>query len=163
MRCSITTNRAFFSANNDRPQDVAARLGVDPAVLVAANRDRYPGLKVGAVEHELGWIPFFLDRLDYTYTQRQGNANYTRYRNADRPSDFFRHNVFCSFQDDALGLQERHQVGLDGLMFGSDYPHTESTFPRSKEIMSERLAGIPREEQRKIVFENAARLYGFSH
>jgi len=124
--------------------------------------DRYPGLKVGAVEHELGWIPFFLDRLDYTYSQRQGNASYTRYRNAERPSDFFRRNVFCSFQDDALGLRERHQIGLDNLMFGSDYPHTESTFPRSKQIMSDRLAEIPRVEQRKIVFDNAAQLYGFS-
>ncbi len=46
-------------------------------------------------------------------------------------------------------------------MFGSDYPHTESTFPRSLEIMSKRLADVPPDEQRKIVFDNAAALYGF--
>ena len=123
--------------------------------------DRYPRLKVGAVEHELGWIPFFLDRLDYTYTQRQGNANYYQFDSADLPSDFFKRNVFCSFQDDALGIRERHGIGLDNLMFGSDYPHTESTFPRSREIMSERLAEIPPAECEKIVFGNAAALYGF--
>ena len=46
-------------------------------------------------------------------------------------------------------------------MFGSDYPHTESTFPRSREIMSDRLADVPAAEREKIVFDNAARLYGF--
>ena len=46
-------------------------------------------------------------------------------------------------------------------MFGSDYPHTESTFPRSLEIMSERLSDVPSDEQEKIVFGNAAALYGF--
>jgi predicted TIM-barrel fold metal-dependent hydrolase len=106
-------------------------------------------------------IPFFLDRLDYTYTQRQGNANYYQFDSADLPSDFFKRNVFCSFQDDALGIRERHGIGLDNLMFGSDYPHTESTFPRSREIMSERLAEIPPAECEKIVFGNAAALYGF--
>jgi predicted TIM-barrel fold metal-dependent hydrolase len=123
--------------------------------------DRYPRLKVGSVEHELGWIPFFLERLDYTYTQRHGNANYYRFETAELPSDFFHRNVFCSFQDDALGIRERHDIGIDGLMFGSDYPHTESTFPRSIEIMSKRLADVPSEEQNKIVFDNAAALYGF--
>lgn len=123
--------------------------------------DRYPGLRVGSVEHELGWIPFFLNRLDYTYTQRHGNARYTRFQTAEKPTDFFRRNVFCSFQDDALGIRERHAIGLENLMFGSDYPHTESTFPRSIEIMSERLSDVPVAERSKIVFENAARLYGF--
>jgi predicted TIM-barrel fold metal-dependent hydrolase len=126
--------------------------------------DRHPDLRVGVIEHELGWIPFFLDRLDYTYTQRHGNARYPRFATAERPSDFFRRNVFCSFQDDALGLQERATIGIDGLCWGSDYPHTESTFPRSREIMDERLraAGVPADEQRRICWENAAHLYGFA-
>ena len=95
------------------------------------------------------------------HTQRQGNASYTRFTTADKPSDFFHRNVFCSFQDDDLGIRERHRIGVNGLMFGSDYPHTESTFPRSLEIMSERLADVPAHEQRKIVADNAAALYGF--
>ena len=123
--------------------------------------DRYPRLKVGSVEHELGWIPFFLDRLDYTYAQRHGNASYYRFETADKPSEFFGRNVFCSFQEDALGIRERHTIGIDGLMFGSDYPHTESTFPHSLEIMSTRLEAVPDDERDKIVFGNAAELYGF--
>jgi predicted TIM-barrel fold metal-dependent hydrolase len=123
--------------------------------------DRYPNLHIGSIEHELGWIPHFLDRLDYTYTQRQDNAKWYRLKNFDRPSDAFRSNVFCSFQDDELGIQERRTIGLGGLMFGSDYPHSESTFPHSMEIMSERLGGIPADEQQMILLDNVSRLYAF--
>ena len=130
-------------------------------LIFAGVFDRYPTLRVGSVEHELGWIPFFLDRLDYTYTQRHGNARYYRYTTAEKPSDFFRRNVFCSFQDDALGIRERATIGMDGITWGSDYPHTESTFPHSVEIMARRLEGVPIEDQRKITAGNAARLYGF--
>jgi predicted TIM-barrel fold metal-dependent hydrolase len=131
-------------------------------LIFAGVFDRFPTLQVGAVEHELGWIPFFLDRLDYTYFQRQGNARYYRHRTVERPSEFFGRNVFASFQDDDLGVRERHRIGIDALCWGSDYPHTESTFPRSREIMSKRLADVPQDEQDQIVFANAARIYGFS-
>lgn len=124
--------------------------------------DRHPSLRVGSIEHELGWIPFFLDRLDYTYTQRQGNARYYRFRTAELPSDFFRRNVFCSFQDDDLGIRERYTIGIDGITWGSDYPHTESTFPHSRQIMGKRLGGLPPDEQQKIVASNTASLYGFA-
>ncbi len=124
--------------------------------------DRHPTLRVGVIEHELGWIPFFLERMDYTYSQRHGNARYPRFATAERPSDFFRRNVFCSFQDDDLGIREREVIGIDAICWGSDYPHTESTFPRSREIMIARLAAVPVDEQRKILWNNTARLYGFA-
>jgi predicted TIM-barrel fold metal-dependent hydrolase len=131
-------------------------------LIFAGVFDRHPALRIGVVEHELGWIPFFLERMDYTYTQRHGNARYTRFATAERPSDFFRRNVFASFQDDEFGIRERASIGIDSICWGSDYPHTESTFPRSQQIMGTRLADVPEVEQRKILWENAARLYGFA-
>ena len=130
-------------------------------LIFAGIFDRHPRLMVGCIEHELGWIPHFLDRLDYTYTQRQGNRNYRRFDNAEQPSEFFRRNVFCSFQDDELGIRERHNIGIRGLTWGSDYPHTESTFPHSLEVMSRRLKGVPEDEQEMIVFGNVDRIYQF--
>jgi predicted TIM-barrel fold metal-dependent hydrolase len=123
--------------------------------------DRFPGLRVGTVEHELGWIPHFLDRLDYTYTQRQDNAGYYHLQRHALPSDAFRAHVFCSFQDDDLGIRERATIGIENLMFGSDYPHSESTFPRSMEIMGQRLRDVPDDEQELILRTNVSRLYGF--
>jgi predicted TIM-barrel fold metal-dependent hydrolase len=131
-------------------------------LIFAGVFDRHPALRVGCIEHELGWIPFFLERIDNTYFQRQGNARYYRFKTVARPTDLFRRNVFCSFQDDALGIRERHTIGIDGLCWGNDYPHTESTFPRSREIMAERLRGVPADEQHKILSGNVARIYGFA-
>jgi predicted TIM-barrel fold metal-dependent hydrolase len=95
---------------------------------------RHPSLRIGVVEYELAWIPFFLDRLDYTFTQRATRPGWSR---------------------------DRDIIGLDGLMFGSDYPHTESTFPRSREILDGVLAELTSGEHRRVTWGNCARLYGF--
>lgn len=124
--------------------------------------ERYPRLRVGSVEHELSWAPHFIDRLDYTYTQRARREGWYRYRGNALPSDFFHHNVFLSFQEDHLGVRDRALIGVDQLMWGSDYPHTESTFPRSRTILERILDGVSEDERRKITQGNAARLYGFA-
>lgn len=124
--------------------------------------ERFPKLLVGTVEHELSWIPFFLDQLDYTYTDRPRRGTWHKFRDPGAlPSDFFRRNVFCSFQQDAVGVRLRDVIGLHTLMFGTDYPHTESTYPRTIPIMAEILADVPEDEAHAIVCGNAARLYGF--
>ena len=121
--------------------------------------ERYPKLWVGAVEHELGWIPYFLERLDYYYTQTAIGINSYRYKEDMLPSDYFRRNVFVGFQEDLSGIRDRHLIGVDLLQWGSDYPHPESTFPRSREILEDILADCTEGEKAKIVGGNAARVY----
>ncbi len=125
--------------------------------------ERHPQLRVGTVEHELGWIPFFLQQLDNTYTDKPPRGpEWHRYPDPEtRPSQFFRTNCFASFQEDGLGLRLRDMIGVETLMWGSDYPHTESTFPRSRQILDEILEGVPDSEAQRIVAGNAAELYGF--
>jgi predicted TIM-barrel fold metal-dependent hydrolase len=123
--------------------------------------ERYPRLRIGSVEHELSWVPHFLERLDYTYTQRARRPWWYRFKGSMLPSDFFHRNVFLSFQEDYLGIRDRAYIGVDALMWGSDYPHTEATFPRSRQILGRILEGVPDEEQRQITVTNAARLYHF--
>jgi predicted TIM-barrel fold metal-dependent hydrolase len=123
--------------------------------------ERYPRLRVGTVEHELSWVPHFLERIDYTYTQRARRAWWYRFKGDALPSDFFHRNVFLSFQEDQLGIRDRALIGVDNLMWGSDYPHTETTFPRSQAILERILAGVPAEERQKITSTNVARLYHF--
>jgi len=120
--------------------------------------ERYPKLKVGTVEHELSWIPHFLDRIDYTYTQRVQQERY-RFKEAMLPSDYFHRNVFAGFQEDAMGIRDRHIIGVDNLLWGSDYPHVESTFPRSRQIIEDVLGDCTEEEKAKIAGGNAARIY----
>jgi predicted TIM-barrel fold metal-dependent hydrolase len=124
--------------------------------------ERHPRLRVGSVEHEVAWIPFFLAQMDYTYTDRPVRGDWHRFADPGAlPSEFFHRCCFVSFQEDAHGIRMRDAVGVGTLMWGSDYPHTESTFPRSREITREILAGVPEAEQALILRENAARLFGF--
>ncbi len=122
--------------------------------------ERYPGLKLAIVEFELSWVPYLLDSMDYTYVERHEEASY-RFKGDVRPSDFFHNNVYLSFQEDSVGIRLRDVIGVDNLMWGSDYPHSESTFPRSREILDEILTGVPAEDQAKIVGTTAASLYRF--
>src|SRR6266446_10202224 len=77
------------------------------------------------------------------------------------PSDFFHRNVVLSFQEDAIGIRLRDVIGVDNMMWGSDYPHSESTFPQSRKILADILAGLPDDEQAKIAGGNTARVYNF--
>jgi predicted TIM-barrel fold metal-dependent hydrolase len=63
------------------------------------------------------------------------------------------------FQEDALGIKNRHIIGVDNLQWGSDYPHPESTFPRTRQILDEILADCSEAEKAKIAGGNAARIY----
>ncbi len=122
--------------------------------------ERHPRLTLAIVEFELAWAPHLLSTMDYTYRERHGEAIY-RFKDSMRPSDFFHKNVVLSFQEDAIGIRLRDSIGVDNMMWGSDYPHSESTFPRSRSILAEILAGVPEDEQAKIVGRNTARVYHF--
>jgi predicted TIM-barrel fold metal-dependent hydrolase len=123
--------------------------------------ERHPTLRIGAVEFEAGWVAHFLERMDYTYAQREHQDGWIRFGDGTVPSDHFRRNVSVSFQEDPVGVHTRHLIGIDCLLWGSDYPHTESTFPRSTEILDDVLKGVPDDERARMVCTNTARVYGF--
>jgi len=122
--------------------------------------ERYPSLTVAIVEFELAWAPHVLSTMDYTYRERHGEAIY-RFKDGTLPSDFFHRNVVLGFQEDAVGIRLRDIIGVDNMMWGSDYPHSESTFPQSRKILAEILTGVPDDERAKIVGGNTARVYNF--
>ena len=122
--------------------------------------ERYPKLQVGAVEFELSWVPHFLNQIDYTYTQRFQGDSWHRFKEDMIPSDYFHRNVFVGLQEDAFGIKSRDIIGVENLQWGSDYPHAESTFPRSRQILEEILADCTEEEKAKIAGGNTARVYG---
>ncbi len=131
-------------------------------MIYAGVFERYPKLKVGAVEFEVAWVPYFLNMMDLAYTEKISGQQIQRFKGGLLPSDYFHSNVFISFQEDDLGVQLRSYVGVDNLQWASDYPHAESTFPRSQQIVEQILQGVPDDEAAKIAGENAAKLYKFN-
>ena len=165
----LATNR-FGSGEGDSNRPGGGRLGISvnsdffvrvsiADMILAGVFERFPKVQVGAVENELGWVPFFLNRIDYTYDQRGFGREGYRFKEDMLPSDYFHRNVFLGFQEDALGIRLRDMIGVDSLQWGSDYPHMESTFPRSQEILEEILVDCTEEEKAKIAGGNAARIY----
>ena len=107
-------------------------------------------------------MPYFLRQMDMHYTELSQTAPY-RFKDAIVPSDFFRTHIYVTFQEDKLGLQTLPaMIGTDTLMFGSDYPHAESTWPRSQEFLADMLQGQSDDVRRKLVHDNVARLFQFS-
>ncbi|MBM3926378.1 MAG: amidohydrolase [SAR202 cluster bacterium] len=129
-------------------------------IIFSGVLERHPKLKFANVEHELGWLPFFMHRIDVAYREKQQSLP-MRFKTDATPSDFMRSNVYHSFQEDAMGIQFRHVIGVDNLMWGSDYPHSESTFPKSLEILDRILKGVPEKERAKIAGGNTAKVYKF--
>ncbi len=130
------------------------------SMIFAGVFDRFPGCRV-VVEHEMSWAPYFLEKMDVTYKELSQTAPY-RFKDEKLPSDFFRANIYLTFQEDRLGLEMLPaMIGTDTMMFGSDYPHAESTWPNSRRFIDDMLAGVPAEVRRKLVCDNVAKLYKF--
>lgn len=153
--------RAFKLAENLAAPDYWVRVAIGDLIMTGVF-ERHPELRVGSVEHEAGWAPFFVRRMDHLYLNSIDFAQRGwRFRDGALPSDFFHRNVFVSFCEDDVAVRHRDVVGVENLMWGNDYPHGESTFPRSREIVAEALSGVPEHEVAAMTCGNVAALYGF--
>lgn len=119
---------------------------------------RHPGLRVGAVEFGASWPVYLMQQLDRVHTNGRAEGGLPP---GELPSDHVRRNVFFSFQEDRAAMLWRHVIGVPNLLWGNDYPHAESTFPRSIEILRRDLRGVAPEDARRIVGDNAAEIFGF--
>ena len=125
---------------------------------------RYPTLKFALSEGGIGWIPYFLDRVDYVF------KHHHQWTNQDfggkLPSDVFREHIITCFIDDPVGVKLREQVGIDTITWECDYPHSDTTWPEAPEILARSLDGVSDEDINKMTHENAIRefrLDSFSH
>jgi predicted TIM-barrel fold metal-dependent hydrolase len=123
--------------------------------------DRFRGLKVGSVEHEASWLPHWLKQMDFTYRERPVFTKGWKSAEGMLPSDYWQRNMFVEFMEDDLAIQLRDQIGVDNMLWGSDFPHAESTWPKSREFLDRIFAGAPEDVVRKVTCDNAARLFGF--
>lgn len=121
--------------------------------------ERHPGLRLVLAESGVGWLPYFLARMDHEWASLRAQLDYAP---AIAPSELFRRQVFATFEEDALGAEMIPLLGADHCMWASDYPHTDSTFPESRRVVEDTLGTLPAADRRKITATNCARLYGFA-
>jgi predicted TIM-barrel fold metal-dependent hydrolase len=119
---------------------------------------RYPNLKFVATEWETGWVAQFLNRLDWSIHRVSPHVIPTEV--TESGSFYFHRNILMTFEDDAVGVMTRNEIGVRNLMWGSDFPHHDSTFPRSQAVLDEIFDGVPDEERYWITVANCCELYG---
>jgi len=117
---------------------------------------RHPKLRFVSAEGGIGWLGYLIQRADEVYHKHR---HWSKPPITEKPSFYFRRQIFANFLDDAVGVTCRHHIGIDNLMFEVDYPHSDTTFPHSREIAADRFSQVPADEARKIFRDNAIRLF----
>lgn len=141
----------FFLCENITPTPVAGFFGSGQTA------EELPRLKLVSAENDISWVPHFLYRLDHAYDRLRHFENLTL---PMLPSEYMKRNVAATFQFETTNVEFTRQLfGADNIMWSSDYPHTDSPWPRSQVLIAQAFAGIPEHDVRKIVGDNVARLY----
>ena len=166
----IGSSSSMVITADDAPINVMITL--QPINLVQAASDllwsrvlkEFPDLKFAMSEGGIGWIPYFLERCDYVYKHHKAWTGTDL--GGKLPSELFNERIITCFIDDAVGLETRHHLNLDHITWECDYPHSDSTWPHSPELLAPALAGLSDAEINQITHENAIRLFSydpFSH
>jgi predicted TIM-barrel fold metal-dependent hydrolase len=161
----IGSSSSLVVTSVEAPIDVL--ISLQPINIVQAAADlvwspvlrKFNTLKFALSEGGIGWIPYLLDRLDWIYIRHHA---WTGQDFGGRlPSEVFRERVVTCFIDDPTGVEVRERVGLDGICWESDYPHSDSTWPTSPETLAKSLTGVPDDQVAKITHENAMRHFRY--
>ncbi|WP_394849118.1 amidohydrolase [Pendulispora brunnea] len=129
--------------------------------------ERHPDLQVVFTELHAGWLAWAMQAYDY-YTVDPSGRDHSKFFHfpvtelKELPSFYIKRQIKCSFMWDPMAIKNRHETGLDCLVWGNDYPHIESTWPYSQERIETQFAGVPEDEINRIVYENAKKLYRFT-
>jgi len=127
--------------------------------LLSGLFERFSNLKVAYSEGQIGWIPHLMHRMDVVWEENRGWGGVGD-KVPNPPSSYFADHVFGCFFDDPNGLKLIDEIGEDNITYESDYPHSDSTWPRTREIAEKQMAGLTDEQRYKVVRGNAIRLFG---
>jgi predicted TIM-barrel fold metal-dependent hydrolase len=117
--------------------------------------DRFPKLQIVSAENNIAWIPYFLQRMDRFASRSTGLGIKLK------PSEYFARQMWATYIFDYVGVQSRQFIGVDRIMWSSDYPHQASSWPNSQEVVARDFKDASPEDIFKITRGNVARLYGF--
>jgi uncharacterized protein len=136
---------------------IAGQLRTFASLISSGVAMAYPKLRFVIVEGGIGWIAAVTRLMDHWW---EDHHRWLEPHLDEPPSFYARRQFYHTFEDDRAGLMHLPLLNVDGLMWGSDYPHTEGTFPHSREQIAKDFHDLPAQTTNKIVRENAARLYG---
>ena len=136
-----------------------AMLEIPAIMLYGGVFDRFPQLRIGLIEAGVGWIPWAANYMDRTWHMQR---HWTECNIKHPPSYYFDQNVYASFISDPIGVELRQHPGGKNIMWSSDYPHSETTFPHSHQVIAENFKGVPETDRDWIIAGCAKKFYGLT-
>ena len=163
----IGSSSTFPVTSRDAPRAVSLALTYQGSAHALSDwvtcgvLDRFPDLLVALSEGQVGWIPYILERLDQVWNERPVYGNLDG-RLSKPPSEYFREQIFGCVYDDVAGLRLRDSIGMSQIMFEVDYPHGDSTWPKTRAVVEKiaHEAALSEQELYQLVRGNAIRCYG---
>ena len=163
----IGSSSTFPMTSLDAPRAVSLALTYQGAAhalsdwLTSGVLDRFSRLKMALSEGQVGWIPFIVERLDSVWHERPVYGNLEN-RLTKPPSAYIPGRVYGCVFDDVIGLKIRDEIGIEQIMFETDYPHGDSTWPHSRAVAEKLVAeaGLDERETYLLTRGNAIECYG---
>jgi predicted TIM-barrel fold metal-dependent hydrolase len=121
--------------------------------------ERFPRLNLVSAENDIAWLPHFLYRMDHGYDK------FRKFAGVDlklMPSEYMKRQVYATFVFEDAWIDMRQRFSLSNLMWSSDYPHADSTWPRSQQYIAEHFQGVAGDVLTKILSGNVSRVYGMT-
>ncbi|MDA3039783.1 MAG: amidohydrolase family protein [Actinomycetota bacterium] len=119
--------------------------------------ERHPRLKIVCVEADAGWVPHYMYRMDHAYKRHRAWLTAPIER---LPSEYFREHIYLTFQDDFVAFENANQMNWQRLCWANDFPHSDSTWPWSQDMLTEHTQHLTAEQRKAILCDNVAELYG---
>jgi predicted TIM-barrel fold metal-dependent hydrolase len=165
----IGSSSRLPATSPDAPPSVTATLAFGNAMasvvdfLWSGVLVKFPNLKLAYAESQIGWLPHVLERIDDVWHDNQGWAQTKQI--PEPPSTYFHRNIYGCFFKDQTGIDLRDRIGIDRITFETDYPHSDSTWPDSRDVAARLLSGLDQASIDRILRTNAIDLFelqGFS-
>ena len=145
-RAAFATNITHFQIN---------MANVLTSMIFSGVLERHRNIKLVLGESGIGWIPYVLWRMDAEWEDQFKDLTLTM-----PPSEYWKRQCWATYQTDPIGVKLIDDLGADNIMWGSDFPHPDGIWPDSKEYVDKELGHLPAAVRRKVVCENAGKLYG---
>ena len=127
-------------------------------LIFSGTFDRFPELQFVFAEVDMGWVPYVKEQIDNNYQRLDPVSEFGLQA---PPSDYIERHFSFAYITDTFGIRNRHDVGVERIMWSSDYPHISADWPNSWRTIQASMSGVPSAERELILAGNAARLYGF--
>jgi predicted TIM-barrel fold metal-dependent hydrolase len=145
-RAAFATNITHFQMN---------MANILTSMIFSGVLEKYPRIRLVLGESGIGWIPYVLWRMDAEWEDQFKDLSLKM-----PPSDYWKRQCYATYQTDPIGVKLLDELGADRIMWGSDFPHPDGIWPDSQEYIKKELSHLPADVRRKVICENAGKLYG---